>query len=81
VELIINTERLPLHFEMNKTLSSEIFINSEEHILSLSEMEKQHISEVLLKNNFNIQKSASILGITRGTLYRKIEEYQIKVIH
>lgn len=81
VELIINTERLPLHFEMSKTLSSEIFINSEEHILSLSEMEKQHISEVLLKNNFNIQKSASILGITRGTLYRKIEEYQIKVIH
>lgn len=81
VELIINTERLPLQFEMNKQLSSEVFIHHEEHQLSLSEMEKVHISEVLLKNNFNIQKSASILGITRGTLYRKIDEYQIKIIH
>jgi len=45
---------------------------------TLQEMEKRHISEILNQNNWNISKSAHILGIDRSTLYSKIKRYQIQ---
>lgn len=41
-------------------------------------VEKKHILNVLNENNWNIQKSAEILGIDRVTLYNKIKKYNLK---
>ncbi len=43
----------------------------------LRELEKNHIKEVLEKNNWNLGASASQLGIHRNTLRRKIKEYNL----
>ena len=45
---------------------------------SLKEVEKGHIITVLDENQWNIQRSAKILGIDRSTLYSKIDRYQIQ---
>lgn len=45
---------------------------------SLEEVEKEHIKLVLDNNNWNIMKSATILGIDRVTLYKKIKKYGLK---
>lgn len=43
--------------------------------LNLSELEKAAISRALGKNNRNLTRAAKELGITRATLYAKIEKY------
>jgi len=45
---------------------------------SLREIEKEHITQVLNNNQWNIRKSALELGIDRSTLYSKIKRYQIQ---
>lgn len=45
--------------------------------LTLSEMEKKHLLEVLRAANFNKQKAARMLGITRPALYRKLKKYKV----
>ncbi|MFW6054897.1 MAG: sigma-54-dependent transcriptional regulator [Thermodesulfobacteriota bacterium] len=42
---------------------------------SLREIEKEHISYILEQTNWNIKKSAEILGIDRSTLYHKLKRY------
>ncbi len=42
------------------------------------EAETQHIMKALLKNNWNISKTASALGTSRTTLYDLMEKYGIK---
>jgi DNA-binding NtrC family response regulator len=44
---------------------------------SLKEMERGHIIQILNNNQWNISKSAEILGIDRSTLYSKIKRYLI----
>jgi len=46
--------------------------------LSLDDVERKHILSVLSANDWNIKRSAQILGINRVTLYKKIERYKIK---
>lgn len=46
--------------------------------ISLEEVEKAHILNVLEKNNWNISNSARLLGIDRVTIYKKLEKYGIK---
>lgn len=46
----------------------------------LSEMEKNAIEKSLLKNNRNISKTAEELGLSRASLYRRIEKYGLKNI-
>ncbi len=45
---------------------------------SLKEVEKTHIQQILEENQWNIARSAKILGIDRSTLYSKIKRYKIK---
>jgi DNA-binding NtrC family response regulator len=45
---------------------------------SLSDLEKQHILKILQQTQWNISKSAAILGIDRSTLYNKIKRYKLK---
>jgi len=45
--------------------------------LNLSNVEKLTIKEALFKNKGNINRTAKELGITRKTLYNKIEKYEL----
>ena len=44
----------------------------------LSDIEKVAIEKVLVKNENNISKSAEELGLSRASLYRRIEKYNIQ---
>jgi DNA-binding NtrC family response regulator len=43
--------------------------------LSLAELERDYIFEVLRRANGNKTRAAEILGIPRRTLYRRLDEY------
>lgn len=46
--------------------------------ISLEELEKMHIKSILEKTNWDIKTSCDILGISKATIYRKIETYKLK---
>lgn len=46
----------------------------------LSEMEKNAVEKSLFKNHGNISKTAEELGLSRASLYRRIEKYGLKGI-
>jgi DNA-binding NtrC family response regulator len=46
-------------------------------ILNLDEMEKDAIEKVLRKHGFNISRTAAELGLTRASLYRRMEKHGI----
>ncbi len=52
--------------------------DSSERLPSLREAERAHILRVLESVHWNKKQAASILEISRGTLYRKIEEYGLE---
>ena len=43
-----------------------------------SAIEKKYIETVLVKNNFSMTKTATVLGITRRQLQNKVNEYEIQ---
>lgn len=46
-------------------------------VVSLEDMEKQHILKVLQDVHYNKSKASEVLGIDRATLYRKAQKYGI----
>jgi two-component system response regulator AtoC len=46
--------------------------------VTLEELENKHIATILNKTNWEIKNTCAILGISKATLYRKIEQYSIK---
>jgi len=48
--------------------------------LSLEEMERRHIVQVLQDTKGNVKAAAGVLGIDRKTLYRKAAEYGIDIV-
>ena len=51
---------------------------SRERLPSLADAERAHIMRVLESVNWNKKQAASVLEISRGTLYRKIVEYGLE---
>jgi transcriptional regulator of acetoin/glycerol metabolism len=51
---------------------------SRERMPSLAEAERAHIVRVLDSVSWNKKQAASVLEISRGTLYRKIVEYGLE---
>jgi DNA-binding NtrC family response regulator len=45
----------------------------------IEEVEKEIIQQTLDENDFNKNKTAKILGISRAGLYNKIAQYHIKM--
>jgi DNA-binding NtrC family response regulator len=45
---------------------------------TLRTVEREHILRILKENEWNIQRSAEILGIDRATLYNKIKKYNLR---
>jgi DNA-binding NtrC family response regulator len=66
---LIQMKDLPISFEKKSKT------HRQRHLLSLAEIEKEHILHVLDAVNSNISKAARILGISRPKLYRKLERY------
>jgi transcriptional regulator of acetoin/glycerol metabolism len=90
IELMLNTRRMP---ELGKNKLTDLVQldtlepvteqdavkNVYTSILKLDELEKMHIERILKDTAFNISTAAKQLGIGRNTLYRKIEQYSIRV--
>jgi DNA-binding NtrC family response regulator len=55
---------------------SAIIARSREQNLSLRELEREYIFEMLRRTGGNKKRAAEILGLDRKTLYRKLEEYR-----
>ncbi|RNL54293.1 sigma-54-dependent transcriptional regulator [Pedobacter jejuensis] len=67
----LNTSALPPEFYEFSPLENDY---------NLQQIEKQHIQKVLVHTKGNKTETSRLLGIGLTTLYRKIEEYQIKEI-
>ncbi len=48
-------------------------------VLSLDQMEREHIQRVLALVEYNKSRAAEILGIDRATLYRKAQKYELSL--
>ena len=49
---------------------------------SLADVERRHIEQVLLEQDWNISRAARLLGVDRGTLYNKIRKHGLsKHVH
>jgi len=77
VELIINTESVPIDILQKDTNFQFELYDLEDECLKLEYMEMMHIIKVLKKYNGNVAFAAKALGIGRNTLYRKISNYSI----
>jgi DNA-binding NtrC family response regulator len=60
-------------FLLSRTLTS----STSNHTLNLDEVEKSAIVKALQMHNGNISKAADELGLTRASLYRRMEKYGI----
>ena len=71
-------------FEEKEDREEEIAVTQLVAPLSISEIERNAILQALHHHNGHLSKVAKALNISRATLYRKIDKYQInvnKVIH
>ena len=66
---VIDTSQLPIEFFIDVPYTNAF---------DLQTVEKQHIQKVLVHTKGNKTETARLLNIGLTTLYRKIEEYQIK---
>ncbi|MEQ8211109.1 MAG: sigma 54-interacting transcriptional regulator [Lacipirellulaceae bacterium] len=61
---------------------TEVSMSDERHVgyepASLADIEKKHIARTLKATGWNKSKAASILGIERSTLDRKIKRYELR---
>ena len=55
----------------------DVYGSSDHSVLTLSELEKQHILKVLSNTGGNKTKAAELLGIARVSLWRKLKEYEL----
>ena len=67
-------EKSHIHLNIKEKTSDQ---NKKKHLVSMMEVEKEHILRVLNILDWNKQEAARILDITRPTLNTKIEKYQL----
>ena len=77
IELIINTEYIPLDIAIGNDQKKTPLTSIQENIMTLDQIEHQYILKTLKRFKGNITLTAEALGIGRNTLYRKIEKYGI----
>jgi len=68
-------DTLSLDFEIDAPL---LQTSEPPRLVSLADMEKRHISDVLAAVGGNLGRACEVLGITRPTLRKKMEEYGIR---
>lgn len=74
-DLVIKPEHLPERLTKNKFKK---YVTESKYLKDIvEEVEKEVIRECLIKNEWNKNKTAKLLGISRAGLYKKIEEYRL----
>ncbi len=61
--------------ESDFLLSRALSVTPNNNTLNLDEVEKSAIAKALQMHNGNISKAADELGLTRASLYRRMEKY------
>lgn len=84
---MLNTRRMP-ELGKVKTRENEVEITTNETskasnaytgVKKLEDLEAMHIKHILEETAFNVSSAAKFLGIGRNTLYRKMDQYGIRV--
>ncbi len=74
-ELIIKPEHLPERLRKNKF---KVYVKKNKYLKDIVEdVEKEVIIECLNRTEWNKNKTAKMLGISRAGLYKKIEDYKL----
>ena len=73
---VIEPHDLQLDYS-NETTQEPATASSIPTILNLDHLEKETISKALRKHGFNISRAANELGLTRASLYRRMEKHDI----
>lgn len=73
---VIMTDSETLH-ESDFLLSRTLTTSPNHHTLNLDEVEKSAIMKALQMHSGNISKAADELGLTRASLYRRMEKYAL----
>ncbi len=68
-------------FERREPAADKACGSQESQLRSLSDMEKEHISKILRHTGGNYGEACKILGITRPTLRKKINDYGLEADH
>lgn len=87
---VIETEDLTLNSNLQRSLKPRQEVHNgiahrprepvaDGEIISLEDLERQHIEKALIQNEWSRIKTAQDLGITPKTLYLKIKRYNIEV--
>ncbi|MCP4723893.1 MAG: sigma-54-dependent Fis family transcriptional regulator [bacterium] len=71
----ISPEDLPFEIA-GDTINTEVLRSDKE--LTLEDIEKQYIKDILVKVSGNRNRAADMLGISRATLFNKLKKYEIK---
>ncbi len=71
---VVTPQYLPAHIRDSKVGGISLWVRSK----SLKEAEKQLLIWTLERANWNIKKAASMLGISRGTLYSKMRKLNLE---
>lgn len=71
---ILTVEDLPERIRAGG-MSSAVLANAKNQRLTLAELEREYILEILRETDGNKSRTAEILGLDRKTLYRKLDEY------
>ena len=71
---VIGLDDLP--FADSPTASDKIIDRARSNTLTLSQLEREYILEVLAESGGSRKKTAEKLGITTATLWRKLKRYE-----
>lgn len=72
---VLSVEHLPERVRTSGGVSALIARSSEQN-MTLRELEKEYITDVLRRTNGSKKRAAELLGLDRKTLYRKLVEYE-----
>jgi two-component system, NtrC family, response regulator AtoC len=78
---LIESSELKAYMNLREKPSGDLHSCPQDFSLSTIQdaQEKTHILKVLEKNNWNISKSAKVLGICRSSLWMKMKKHEIKI--
>jgi two-component system response regulator AtoC len=69
---------MPEHLDLPDTPWDQI-VQADSPNITISEVTKQHLLEVLEKCHWNQKKAANVLGISKATLWRRLKTYEIDI--
>lgn len=72
---VITAKVLPERIRSTATVAA-VIARASEKILTMRELEREYILEILRRTEGNKKRASELLGLDRKTLYRKLDEYR-----